>query len=183
MHCVLDKRMLEIRREQDSDRNEVFQIHQNSFQRDDEAQLVAKLRKNSQFNPNLSFVVLVNEKIVGHLLFTPVEVNYSSCLKSVSSLALAPVSILSEYQRQGIGSKLIEYAINELKSQDFSSIIVLGHEHYYPRFGFIPAKKYQIRPSFPLANENCFMVLELKPQTLPINNGEGVVQYLPEFGI
>ncbi|CAF0887615.1 unnamed protein product [Rotaria sp. Silwood1] len=175
--------MLEIRREQDSDKDDVFRIHQNSFQRDDEAQLVEKLRKNSQFNSNLSFVALVDKKIVGHLLFTPIKINYSLSSKSISSLALAPISILSEYQRQGIGSKLIGYGLSELKLQGFSSIIVLGHEHYYPRFGFVPARKYNIRAPFPLDNDDCFMALELKPETFSLNDGEGVVQYLPEFGL
>ncbi|CAF2823074.1 unnamed protein product [Rotaria sp. Silwood2] len=175
--------MLEIRREQDSDRDDVFRIHQNSFQRDDEAQLVEKLRKNCQFNSNLSFVALVDNKIVGHLLFTPIKINYSLSTKSISSLALAPISVLSEYQRQGIGSKLIQYGLNELKLQGFSSIIVLGHEHFYPRFGFVPAKKYKIRAPFHLDNDDCFMALELKPETFPLNDEEGVVQYLPEFGL
>jgi predicted N-acetyltransferase YhbS len=179
MYYVLDKIMFEFRREEDSDRNEVYRIHQDAFQRDDEAELVEKLRKNSQFNPNLSFIAVMEKKIVGHILFTPVQISS----KSISSLALAPISILREYQRQGIGSQLIEYALNEVKSQGFESVIVLGHEHFYPRFGFLPAKKFQIRAPIPLENENCFMALELKPQALTINDREGIVQYLPEFGI
>jgi predicted N-acetyltransferase YhbS len=90
---------------------------------------------------------------------------------------------LSEYQKQRIGSRLTEYAINEVKAQGFAGIIVLGHEHFYPRFGFVPARNFRIRPSFPLKNENCFMALELKPQALHLEDQEGVVQYLPEFGI
>lgn len=175
--------MLEFRREQDSDKNEVFRINQDAFQRNDEAELVDKLRKNNQFNPSLSFVALMDNKLVGYLLFTPIKINYSSNSKSISSLALAPVSILTEYQKQGIGSQLIEYGINQLRSQGFSSIIVLGHEHFYPKFGFVPAKQYHIRASFPLTNENCFMALELEPHAFPLNNEEGIVQYLPEFGI
>lgn len=174
--------MLKFRREQDSDRTDVFHIHQDGFQRDDEARLVEKLRNNSQFNPNLSFVALMKDKIVGHILFTPMRINYPSS-KSISSLALAPISILSEYQRQGIGSQLISFALNELKSQGFPSVIVLGHEEFYPRFGFVPAKKYNIRASFSLHNEDCFMALELKPDTFPLNEGDGIVQYLPEFEI
>jgi putative acetyltransferase len=172
-----------IRREEDSDIKDVFRIHQDAFQRNDEAQLVENLRKNTQFNSNLSFVAIIDKQIVGHLLFTPVSVYYPFSSKSISSLALAPISTLTAHQRKGIGSKLIEYALNEIKSQDFSSIIVLGHEHFYPRFGFVPAKQYKIRASFPLKNENCFMVLELKSQALPLNDGEGIVQYLPEFGL
>jgi predicted N-acetyltransferase YhbS len=171
--------MCEFRREEDKDRDEVYRIHQDAFQRTDEAELVEKLRRNKQFNPNLSFIALVNKKIVGHILFTPILINS----KSYSSLALAPLSILSEYQRQGIGSQLMEYALNEVKAQDFSVIIVLGHEHFYPRFGFLPAKKFRIQPPFPLENKDCFMVLELKPQALLIDDQEGVVQYLPEFGL
>jgi len=171
--------MLEFRRENISDRNQVYRIHRDAFQRDDEAQLVEKLRNNNQFNSNLSFVAVIDKKIVGHILFTPIQINS----KSISSLALAPISILSEYQRQGIGSQLIEYALNQLKSQGFSSVIVLGHEHFYPKFGFLPAKKYNIRAPMPLENENCFMALELKPQAFPIDDKEGIVQYLPEFGL
>ncbi len=154
--------MYEFRREEPMDRDDVYRIHQDAFQRKDEAELVDKLRTNEQFDPKLSFVAIVNKKIVGHVLFTPILINS----KSYSTLALAPISISSEYQRQG-----------------FAAIIVLGHEHFYPRFGFLPAKKFRIRPSFPLENENCFMVLELKPQALTIDDQEGVVQYLPEFGI
>lgn len=175
--------MLEIRREQDSDNSDVYKVLQDAFQRDDEAELVEKLRKNSQFDPNLSFVALMDNKIVGHLLFTPLKINYATTSKSILSLALAPLAVLSEYQRQGVGSKLIEYGFNELKSKGFSSVIVLGHEHYYPRFGFVPARTYKVRASFPLKNDDCFMALELKHDTFPLNDGEGTVQYLPEFGI
>ncbi len=171
--------MVEFRREEDADRMEVYRIHQDAFQRDEEAELVEKLRKNTQFNPNLSFVALMDKKVVGHVLFTPVQIPS----KSISSLALAPISILREYQNQGIGSRLIEYALKEVKSQGFVSVIVLGHEHFYPRFGFLPAKNYRIRAPFPLENENCFMVLELKPHAIPSDEDEGVVQYLPEFGL
>ncbi|CAF5102530.1 unnamed protein product, partial [Rotaria magnacalcarata] len=142
--------MLEIRPEQASDRNDVFRIHQDGFQRNDEAELVDKLRENSQFNTSLSFVASIDNKIVGHLLFTPIKINYAFTSKSFSSLALAPISILSDYQRQGIGSKLIEYGLNELKAHGFASVIVLGHENFYPRFGFVPAKEYKIRAPIPL---------------------------------
>ncbi|CAF3961409.1 unnamed protein product [Rotaria magnacalcarata] len=173
--------MLEIRPEQASDRNDVFRIHEDGFQRNDEAELVDKLRENSQFNTSLSFVASIDNKIVGHLLFTHIKINYAFTSKSFSSLALAPISILSDYQRQGIGSKLIEYGLNELKVHGFASVIVLGHENFYPRFGFVPAKEYKIRAPIPLKNDNCFMALELKPDAFPLNDEEGVVQYLSEF--
>lgn len=78
--------MVEFRREEDSDRDQVYRIHQDAFQRNDEADLVEKLRKNEQFDSNLSFVTVVNEKILGHSLFTPVQITG----KALSSLGLAP---------------------------------------------------------------------------------------------
>ena len=165
----------EFRLEEPMDREEVYRIHQNAFQRNDEADLVEKLRSNSQFNSKLSFVALRDGKLVGHILFTPVLIDS----KSTSSLALAPISIVREYHRQGIGSQLMQYALNEVKAQGYSAVIVLGHENFYPRFGFLPAKNFQLRPSFPLERENCYMVLELIPNEVP----QGVVQYLPEFGL
>ena len=169
----------EFRREEEFDRSEVYRIHQSAFERNDEADLVEKLRTNKQFNPKLSFVALRNGQLVGHVLFTPVLIDS----KPTSCLAFAPVSISKEYQRQGIGSELIEYALNEVKGQGYSAVIVLGHEDFYPRFGFLPAKNFHLRPSFPLERENCYMVLELIPNVLKNEGHQGIVQYLPEFGI
>jgi len=171
--------MIEFRREQEADRSEVYRIHADAFARNDEADLVDKLRHNKQFNPELSFVVLKDRQIVGHILFTPIEIQG----KSISSLALAPISIRKEWQNQGLGSQLIQYALNEIKIKGFQSVVVLGHENFYPKFGFVPAKQFHIRPPFNLENENCFMVLELVPGAIPKDESQGVVQYLPEFGL
>lgn len=167
------------RLEEAKDRDEVYRIHQSAFERNDEADLVERLRTNSQFNSKLSFVALHNGKLVGHVLFTPVLIDS----KPTSCLALAPLSILKEYQNQGIGSLLMQYALNEVKAQGYSAVIVLGHENYYPRFGFLPAKNFHLRPSFPLKRENCYMVLELIPNALAKEGYQGIVQYLPEFGL
>ena len=159
------------------DREEVYRIHQNTFERNDEADLVEKLRTNQQFNPQLSFVALRDGKLVGHVLFTSVLIDS----KPTSCLALAPISILREYHKQGIGSQLMQYALNEVKVQGYSAVIVLEHEEFYPRFGFLPAKNFHLRPPFPLEKENCYMVLELIPNALSNEGHRGVVQYLPEF--
>lgn len=175
---------MEIRTEQSADEPDIFRLHQNAFQRDDESLLVEKLRLNPQFDRQLSFVALIDEKLVAHLLFTSLQIQYPQSFRSISSLALAPISVAPEHQRKGIGTKLIDFALNRLKSNEISStIIVLGHEHFYPRFGFRPARHFRIRPPFKLDNEDCFMLLELKMQSLPVDEGDAIVKYLPEFGI
>jgi predicted N-acetyltransferase YhbS len=78
-------------------KNEVRSDHKEQF-------LVAKLRKSNVFVPELSLVAEINEEIVGHIMFTKLLIKEGEM--EYESLALAPVSILPEYQNKGIGSKL-----------------------------------------------------------------------------
>lgn len=178
------EKQVEFRCEQTKDIETINFIHEKAFDRDDESILVRKLRTCIQYDEKLSFVASVDSNVVGHLLFTPLEIEYETGLKTNSTLALAPISVLPEFQRKRIGTRLIEFALNEINSRGiYSSIIVLGHENFYPRFGFQPARRFHIQAPFPLKNENCFMVLELKPNVLPRDQLHATVHYLPEFGL
>ena len=64
------------------------------------------------------------------------------------------------------------------KELGFKSIIVLGHEHYYPKFGFEPAEKWNIKAPFEVPS-NVFMAIELVPDGL--KNITGIVNYAKEF--
>ena len=66
-----------------------------------EQDLVEKLRKSTGFVPELSIIAVLNDQIAGHIMFTEIKVGNSI------QLALAPLSVLPEYQRQGIGARLI----------------------------------------------------------------------------
>ena len=85
VHKVVE---LAFRDMEDSDHNEPF--------------LVDQLRQTDAFIPELSLVAEVDEEIIGHILMTKVEIVSEN--KSVTSLGLAPVSVLPEYQNRGIGS-------------------------------------------------------------------------------
>ena len=98
--------------------------------------------------------------------------------KSVTSLALAPVAVVPEQQKKGIGSQLIRTALKKAKEIGFQSIIVLGHPDYYPKFGFKPASLWNIRAPFEVPNE-IFMALELTENSL--ENVQGVVHYSKPF--
>lgn len=175
--------MIDIRHENDGDLPELLEIHRDAFQRSDEADLVEQLHRNPQYNREYSFVALIDGKAVGHLLFTPLNIRYSSSSTMISSLALAPISVRRDFQRKQIGTQLIQCALNELKSKDVASIVVLGHEHFYPRFGFRPAREFHIRGPFQLENDDCLMILPLKENPFPLDQGEGLLQYLAEFGL
>lgn len=95
-----------------------------------------------------------------------------------NSLALAPVSVLPEFQGKGIGSALINYTHDKARNLGFTSIILLGHENYYPKFGYKLADSFGIELPFDVPKENC-MAIEL------IENGlkgvSGTVEYPKEF--
>lgn len=94
------------------------------------------------------------------------------------SLALAPLSVMPEFQRKGVGSALIRQGLHNAKDLGYSSVIDLGHADYYPRFGFKPASSWNITCPFPTPDE-AFMALELLPHAL--DGIAGVVEYAPAF--
>jgi predicted N-acetyltransferase YhbS len=79
-----------------------------------------------------------------------------------------------------IGSKLVEHGLERARSLGFRSVIVLGHERYYPRFGFMPASNFDIHAPFDVP-DTAFMGLELREDALKLPNG--VVLYAKEFGV
>ncbi|WP_409253824.1 GNAT family N-acetyltransferase [Bacillus sp. SCS-153A] len=139
--------------------------------------LVNRLRKSEAFIPDLSFIALnQNRKVIGHILLSKVTIIDGN--NSAESLALAPVSVLPEYQRKGIGGKLIKTALIRAKELGYRSVIVLGHKDYYPKFGFQPASLWNIQAPFDVPDD-VFMALELTPDSL--KNVQGVVHYSRAF--
>ncbi|MFC4387922.1 GNAT family N-acetyltransferase [Gracilibacillus marinus] len=139
--------------------------------------LVNKIRKTDAFIPELSLVAcLPDQTIIGHIMLSEIKIKYQS--EETVSLALAPVSVLPAYQRKGVGSQLIYKAIKKAEQLGYLSIIVLGHEDYYPRFGFREAALWQIQPPFDVPQE-AFMVLELREGAL--EKVQGVVEYSEAF--
>ncbi|MCI6619322.1 MAG: N-acetyltransferase [Prevotella sp.] len=107
----------------------------------------------------LSVVAEVEGTVVGHALLTRIRIEAADGAVH-ESLALAPVAVRPDRQRQGIGSELIRRALERAAALGFSSVVVLGHAAYYPRFGFRRASEWGIRAPFPVPDE-AFMAVEL----------------------
>ncbi|MEW7304381.1 N-acetyltransferase [Elizabethkingia anophelis] len=170
------------RQENKDDYTAVSIVIQKAFEKEEmsdhsEQYLVERLRNSEAFIPELSIVAEINQKIAGHILLTKIKV-VNKENKESESLALAPVSVLPEYQGKGIGGKLIETAHKKAKELGFGSVILLGHENYYPRFGYEIAKKYGIKLPFDVPDENC-MAIELIKGSL--KGVEGTVVYPKAF--
>jgi len=107
----------------------------------------------------LNFVAEMNGKIVGHIIYS------NACIlqpnnSSVDVLNFGPISVLPELQKMGIGSALMNYSIQEAKKLGYGAILFFGHPEYYPKFGFVEAKAFDITDCNG-DNYPAFMAMEL----------------------
>lgn len=139
-------------------------VHERAFGRKDEADLVDTLLSSDALIDDLSLVAISEGQVVGHILYTRVDIvndqDVSSSSKGNYAIALAPLAILPEFQKQGIGSLLMNESIAKADKNGHGIIIVLGHPEYYPKFGFQPASQYGMSSPFD-APDNCFMARPL----------------------
>ena len=166
--------MVEIRKEQPQDIPLIHQVNKRAFGQLLEADLVDRLRRNCK--DLLSLVAVAGNEIVGHILFSSVTVEGEET--TAEGMALAPMAVLPEHQRQGIGSKLVRAGIARLVSSNCAFVIVLGHADYYPRFGFKPAHSYGVRCEWEVPDD-AFMILVLNESVM--QGISGVARYRPEF--
>ncbi len=167
-----------IRQETDRDYAAVYRLIQQAFEhaehRDGKEQdLVAALRHSTAFVPGLSLVAERKGRLAGYILFTKAKVGQESVL------ALAPLAVIPEFQRQGVGTALIQQGHHIARRMGFSYSIVLGSETYYPRCGYLPAKEFGIEPPQGIPEEN-FMAIRLLENARPVG---GKMIYAKEFGL
>lgn len=166
--------IMEVRAEKPEDVEAVRQVNIAAFGRDHEANLVDQLRK--EVASTFSFVAVQAGRVIGHILFSPVSVE--GCSSNLFILGLAPLAVIPEYQRQGVGSLLIQHGLRKCTQSGCSAVVVLGDSNYYPRFGFVPAKEKGLGCEYGVPDE-VFMVLELASGAL--QGCSGTVIYRSEF--
>jgi putative acetyltransferase len=163
-----------VRSEMAEDRAAVRRVNELAFGQPNEADLVDALRAAA---PSCISLVATHEgEVVGHILFSPVTIE--SPAGAFLALGLAPMAVLPEFQRRGIGSRLMREGLARCARQAHTVVVVLGHPTYYPRFGFVPAATKGLSCEYPVPDE-VFMVVELTPGALA--GRTGLVKYRPEF--
>jgi len=80
----------------------------------------------------LSLVAEIDGRVVGHVTFSPVIISDGA----KDWYGLGPVSVLPEYQKQGIGKLLINEGLSLLKQLDGQGCALVGDPNYYKWFGF-----------------------------------------------
>ncbi|MRT91574.1 GNAT family N-acetyltransferase [Ancylomarina sp. 16SWW S1-10-2] len=159
---------IQIRPEHKNDISTISMINDMAFGQEDEGNLIVKLRKKKNFIKELSLVACFGNEIIGHILFSKITIKND--IEEFESLALAPMSVIPEFQGLGIGSELIKKGLQKATKLGYDSVIVLGHENYYPKFKFTPASLFQITCPFEVTDLN-FMALELKKGSLDMVSG------------
>ena len=170
---------IKIRQERVEDYKEVYSVIEKAFKGAEhtdgnEQNLVESLSKSNSFISELSLVLEVDEKLIGHILFTEVKIANNIVL------GLAPISVLPKYQNKGIGGKLIKEGHRIAKKLGYKGVVLLGYPDYYTKFGYVPAVNYGIENTFEVPEE-FFMAVELKDGSL--DKIEGVVEFPKEFKI
>ena len=156
------------------ERQIVRSINEAAFGRLEEADLVDSLRTEGVVLASL--VAVLQGRIVGHILFSRMSIEAPG--RPTPAAALAPMAVLPEYQRQGIGGQLIRHGLDVLRRQGEQIVIVLGHPDYYPRFGFSCEKASSLESPFP---RDAFMAMELNSGALVGIHGK--VKYPAPFGL
>ena len=140
-----------IRQEMSSDYRIVENITREAFWNQhvpgcDEHYLMHIMRQDPDFIHELDIVAVYQDKIIGNIAYMKTFVEQDNSEK-YEVIVFGPISVLPEFQKMGVGSKLIEYTISKAKDMGYKAIIIYGDPDYYCRFGFVPAKKYDIRTS------------------------------------
>jgi len=167
--------MIEIREEEQKDYDSVRIVNDLAFGQSEEGRIVDKLRKACQ--ETISLVSVSGEKIIGHIFFSPVEIIHSDA--HIIGMGLAPMAVLPEFQKQGIGSLLVKEGLRRIKETDCPFIIVLGHEHYYPRFGFERASIHGLKAQWDGVPDEAFLVIILNKSVMA--DVSGIATYRHEF--
>jgi putative acetyltransferase len=171
-----------IRPEQPRDRDSIRIVNEAAFGRPDEADLIDKLRAEGAVLASLVAELVAEPvlesagQIVGHILFSRMTVETAQ--GPVAAVSLAPMAVLPNHQGHQIGSQLVRCGLAHLQAQSERIVIVLGHEDYYPRFGFSPEKARHLASPFP---PEAFMALELVDGAM--TGIRGSVRYAAAFGL
>src|SRR5262245_10322368 len=163
-----------LRPETSADHEAIRHVNRLAFGQDDEARLVDALRDGGYVR--VSLVAERAGQVVGHVLFSDLPILTGD--GTVSALALAPMAVLHEFQRQGVGSALVQKGLEVCRKGGHHIVVVLGHPDFYPRFGFSARLAQPL--SSPFGGREAWMALELVPGAL--GSVAGWVRYPPPFG-
>lgn len=156
---------IDIRPEDPADHDRVDDIVRAAFLAEfgstSEVDLVRTLRDRGELVGDLTLVAVVADEIIGYIALSEVTVDG----QRVRGLGLAPVAVSPAAQGSGVGGRLIDEALTRAERAGWQFVVLLGHQHYYPRFGFRPAAPLGLRGDY--GDHDAWMVRPLGDAPLP----------------
>ena len=160
-----------IRQETKEDYDKIYQFVKTAFETakvsdGKEQDFVSRLRNSKNYIPELSFVMEQNDEITGYIMLSKTIVRNEN--GSFGTLLLAPLCIGEKRRNNGIGGRLLGYAVKKAEEMGYKSIFLAGDRNYYRRFGFVPASEYGIKCQYDLPENllDNIMALEIIPGSL-----------------
>ena len=132
-----------------------------------EVRIIEHLRKDGDLT--LSLVAESANRIIGNVAISPVTISDGSN----DWYGLGPISVLPEKQGQGLGFRLMQRAIADIRATGAKGIVLLGDPAFYSRFGFEHDPELQ----YPGPPPEYFQRLVLSGDP-----PAGIVSYAPAFG-
>jgi putative acetyltransferase len=164
---------MDVRTEAPADFEAIREVHTRAFAPSRvEAQLVHDLRAEGVLVTDLSLVATEADRVIGHITYSRAILDPGH-----EVLVLAPMGVLPENQRQGVGVQLVGQSMRRAALTDFPLVSVLGHPEYYPRFGFEPARPLGIEAPFDVPDD-AWMARRLPRYT---EAARGTVTYADAF--
>jgi putative acetyltransferase len=170
----LDLNKIKIIKTDDRHFHDIIDVETRAFGQDKEAKLTEGLLKDPTGAPMLSLLAYYDNKAVGHILFTRAYVDEMSTDQPLFHI-LAPLAVIPDYQKKGIGGLLIREGLMQLKAMGSQMVFLLGHIDYYPRHGFInDARQFGYRTLYPIPEKvkGAWMCQSLTDEDFPIKTGK-----------
>ncbi|SEC03735.1 bifunctional class I SAM-dependent methyltransferase/N-acetyltransferase [Streptomyces sp. TLI_105] len=163
------------RPETDGDAAAVRAVNAAAFPTPEEAGLVDALRADAgAWLPGLSYVAEAPDgTVAAHALISRCHVN------GVPAAALGPVAVAPEHQNTGAGQAVVQAVLDAARLRGERLVLVLGHPGYYPRFGFVRASAYGIKPGFEVPDEAMMALVLDASEPVP----SGTIAYPAAFGV
>lgn len=176
---------MEIRLEDERDYKEVEHLTREAFwdvyrPGCNEHVVLNKLRKSESFIKDLDYIVVEEDQIVGHIIYTKMFKDGALC---DDVIAFGPISVDPNYQRKGIGKKMIEYTLEQAKALGYKAVLITGNTNYYHPLGFRSASQFRVHlPGMDMQDEAVFfMAKELEEGHLKAHGG--IYDFDPSFNV
>ena len=109
----------------------------------DEHLVAHRLRTHPDFIPELDFVALSGDKIVGNIMYSRAAIVQPDGAR-FPIVIFGPLSVHPDYQRRGVGAALVRHSLERAKALGVAGVALTGSPEYYPRFGFRPGRDFGI---------------------------------------